>query len=161
MPKALSAIVAMSMNRVIGKDNALPWHLPDDLKHFKKLTLNKTIIMGRKTYESIGKPLPNRKNIILTRQLNYQAPDCMVVNNIDAVLNNDEECFLIGGAEIFQKYLPKISTLYLTIIHATVEGDTFFPPLDENEWLEVERIFHEADKEHIYSFSFVTLKNLK
>src|SRR6188472_2703937 len=115
----LSAIVAMAENRVIGKNNQLPWHLPADLKHFKTITTGHPILMGRKTHESIGKPLPNRQNIILTRDSNYVAAGCTVVTSVKAALQKAEspEVFIIGGAEIYRQLLPQVQRLYLTIVH--------------------------------------------
>lgn len=124
----LSFIVAMDENNVIGKDNDLPWYLPNDLKYFKKMTSGHTIIMGRKTFESIGRPLPNRKNIVLTRDQQYKAEGCTVIHSVDELESylHEDEVFLIGGAELFKTTLPKADRLYITRIHATFDGDTFF-----------------------------------
>ena len=126
----LSIVVAMADNRVIGQDNRLPWHLPADLKHFKQLTTGKPILMGRKTWESIGRPLPERTNIVITRDPDYQAAGCTVVHSVDAALRAAEphsEVMVIGGAELYRQVLPEVSTIYLTQVHADVEGDTVFP----------------------------------
>lgn len=156
----ISAIFAMSENRVIGKNNQLPWHLPADLKHFKQITMGNPILMGRKTYESIGKPLPGRCNIVITRDTNYQAPGCVVVNSVESALaavKDNDEIFIIGGALLYQETLPLTQRLYMTLIHHSFDGDTFFPALNENEWQEVERTDHPADENNKYSYSFVTL----
>lgn len=156
----ISGIVAVGQNQVIGKDNRLPWHLPADLKHFKNVTMGRPILMGRKTYESIGKPLPGRCNVIITSDETYQAPGCVIANSISMALTSvsySEEVFVIGGAGLFQQMLPQIERLYLTIIHHQFDGDTFFPPLDWSEWKEDEHEDHKPDKENKYSYSFLTL----
>ncbi len=159
----LSAIVAMSENRVIGKDNRLPWHLPADLIYFKKTTINKPILMGRKTYESIGRPLPQRKNIIITRDQNFIAPGCQVFNSIDvalASLAEQEEVLIIGGATLYQQMLPRMQRIYLTIIHQQFEGDAFFPEFNMQEWREIERSDHEPDEKNKYPYSFTILDRI-
>lgn len=160
-----SAIVAMTKHHVIGRQNQLPWHLPNDLKRFKLLTTGHPIIMGRKTYESIGKPLPNRTNIILTREPHFEAPGCEVFNNIDQALdyaanldNRGNEVFIIGGAEIYRLFLPMINYLYLTIVEADIEGDTYFPELNLTEWKEVSSETHAADERHAYGYQFLEWK---
>lgn len=158
----LSAIAAMSENRVIGIENQLPWHLPADLKHFKTLTTGHPILMGRKTYESIGRPLPNRTNIIITRNADFTAPGCVVVTSIEdaitrAAEENAQEIFIIGGAEVYKQLLPHVQRIYLTIVHEQFAGDAFFPELDLKEWKEVERETHAADENNAYSYSFITL----
>lgn len=160
----ISIIVAMDENRVIGNHNQLPWHLPADLKHFKQLTLDKPVIMGRKTYESIGKPLPQRRNIIISRQADFSALDCEVVASLDAALNltaNENERMIIGGAQIFQAALPMVTTIYLTVIHHSFEGDVFFPALDMQQWRETSREVHQPDEKNNYSYSFITLQHRK
>jgi dihydrofolate reductase len=159
----LSAIAALSENRVIGINNQLPWHLPADLKHFKTLTTGHPIVMGRKTYESIGRPLPNRTNIILTRDANYQAPGCFVFNDINSAMQSDavqnaNEIFIIGGAMIYAELLPQIERLYLTIVKTVIEGDAFFPEIIANEWQEVGRESHEADEANLYAYDFVLME---
>lgn len=159
----LSAIVAMSENRVIGVNNQLPWHLPADLKHFKTLTTGHPIVMGRKTFESIGKPLPNRTNIILTRDPTYLATGCLVVTSIAEALNlsavkQTNEIFIIGGATIYKQLLPQINKLYLTLVHTTIVGDTYFPPIEMSEWIEEAREEHAADEVNRFDYSFVTLR---
>ncbi len=161
----ISAIVAMSENRVIGDHNHLPWHLPADLKHFKTLTKGHPILMGRKTFESIGRPLPNRTNIVITSNPTFKAPGCIVVTSIDeaiqhALSNNNEEIFIIGGANVFQQSMPYVSRIYLTIVHEEFEGDAFFPEINMNEWNEMESITHAADDENDYSYSFLTLERI-
>lgn len=159
----LSAIVAMSENRVIGIDNQLPWRIPADLKHFKTITTGHPILMGRKTFESIGRPLPNRTNIILTRNANYDAPGCVVVTSIDdAIAKADPatEIFIIGGAEIYQQCLARVDQLYLTIVHEQFEGDAFFPELNSMEWREEDRVDHVADNENPYAYSFIKLRRI-
>lgn len=161
----LSAVLAMSENRVIGKNNQLPWRLPADLKHFKAITTGHPILMGRKTYESIGRPLPNRTNIILTHNPLFQAPGCIVVTSVDeairdASLENKEEIFVIGGAEIYKLLLPVTQRIYLTIVHHQFEGDAYFPELVEGAWKEVEKIEHRADGENAYDYSFLRLERV-
>jgi dihydrofolate reductase len=158
----ISAIAAMSENRVIGDDNQLPWHLPADLKHFKNLTSGHPILMGRKTYESIGRPLPNRTNIIISRNTDFEAQGCTVVKDIDEAIacakkQNSEEIFIIGGAEVYKQLLPAIDRIYLTIVHEDFEGDAFFPELDMKEWKESERVRHEADEINEFAYSFIVL----
>lgn len=158
----LSAIVAMSDNRVIGDKNQLPWHLPADLKYFKNLTSGHPILMGRKTYESIGRPLPNRTNIILTRNAEFTAPGCLVVTTIEEAMEcareaQSDEIFIIGGAEVYKQLLPHIERIYLTIVHDQFDGDAFFPELDEDQWQEVSRQNHDADENNEFDFSFVVL----
>ena len=137
---SLSIIVAMSKNRVIGKDNKIPWHLSEDLKRFKKITMGHPIIMGRKTYESIGRPLPGRENIVITRNPKFKAEGITVVHSLeDAVRGKDpnEELFIIGGAEIYKSALPQVEKLYMTRIEKDFEGDAFFPELDSEKDFEV------------------------
>jgi len=156
----IAAIFAMSKNRVIGKDNQLPWHLPADLKHFKTITMNKPILMGRKTFQSIGRALPGRCNVVITHDVNFQAPGCVVVHSIatalDAVSYSDD-VFVIGGAFLYEQLLPRTQRLYMTLVHQDVEGDTFFPDINMAEWQEVERVDHSADEQNHYSYSFITL----
>lgn len=163
----VSLIVAVSENNVIGKDNDLVWNLPDDMKFFKKTTNGHFVIMGRKNYESIPekfRPLPNRTNVIITRQTNFQAKDCLVVNDINQALDlaknaQEQEAFIIGGGQIYQLALQNdlVDRIYLTRIHDEFEGDTFFPELSE-QWKEVHRQWHPADEKHNSSFSFITLE---
>ena len=160
----LSLVVAMAANGVIGRDNRLPWHLPADLKHFKQLTTGKPILMGRKTWESIGRPLPERTNIVITRDTDYTAADCVVVHSVDAALRaaeHHDEVMIIGGSELYRQLLPQVSTIYLTRVHADIEGDAFFPELDYGEWREVERVDCEPDEKNAYPYSFITLERVR
>ena len=150
----------MAANRVIGKDNQLPWHLPADLKHFKETTMGKPILMGRKTWESIGRPLPGRTNIVVTRDENYDAPGCVVVHSIEAAMqaaSPQEEVMVIGGAEFYRQVLPRADCIYLTRINEDFEGDTLFPELDSSEWQEIERVDCDADDKNPHSYSFIKL----
>lgn len=159
----IAAIVAMSENYVIGHNNQLPWHLPADLRHFKNVTTGKPILMGRKTYESIGRPLPNRYNIVVTRDANFEAPGCLVVNSIEtglAAVAEQDEVYVIGGALLYQQMLPRIQRLYVTIIHHEFMGDTYFPAISPNDWREVERIDHKADEQNLYPYSFVVMDRI-
>lgn len=159
----ISLIAALTENRVIGKDNDLPWHLPDDMKYFMQTTSGHHVIMGRKNYESIPakfRPLPNRTNIVVTRQNDYHAPGCSVVNSISqgidmAIENHEPEVFIIGGAEIYTQSLAMANRLYLTEIKTSLEGHAFFPTFDAHAWQEVSRKHHPMDEKHIYAFDFV------
>jgi dihydrofolate reductase len=156
----LSIVVAVDRNNVIGKDNKLIWHLPADLRHFKRLTMGNYMIMGRKTYESIGKALPGRVSVVVTRQ-NLDLEDCIVVHSVEealALVPPDREVNVIGGAEIFRQTLPFTSVIHLTTIHHAFEGDTFFPALDPKEWKTVWEEYHEADEKNPYPFTFSTLE---
>jgi dihydrofolate reductase len=156
----ISIVVAMAANRVIGRDNQLPWHLPADLKHFKETTMGKPILMGRKTWESIGRPLPGRTNIVITRDENYDAPGCVVVHSIEAALQaaaKQDEVMIIGGAEFYRQVLPQTDRIYLTRINEDFDGDTLFPELDSSEWQEAGRIDCDADENNPHSYSFITL----
>ena len=164
----ISLIAAMTRNRVIGYQNRMPWHLPADLQHFKAITLGKPIIMGRKTFESIGKPLPNRQNIVLTRSIEnlngYSMGEACLAPTLDQALALAEpqtEIMIIGGSELFQQALPLASRMYLTLIDVELEGDTFFPEWNPAEWHEIEREDHEPDDKNLYQYSFVTLDNVK
>lgn len=159
MPARVSLIAALAENRVIGRDNALPWRLPADLKRFRRLTTGHPVILGRKNYESIGRPLPDRTNIVVTRKGGYLAPGCIVVDSLAAAYTaagETSEIFIIGGAEIYALTLASADRLYLTQVHATVPGDTYFPAFDSRDWLEIERERHEADASHVYAYSFIT-----
>ncbi len=158
----ISMISALAKNRTIGKKNALPWHLPADLKHFKEKTTGKTIVMGLNTFKSVGeRPLPNRKNVVLTDDKNYQAPTGVVLaHSIDEVLEmtkNDGEIMISGGAMVYKQFLPMADRLYLTYIDHDFDGDIFFPEFDMNEWKEVSRENHEPDEKNKYKYSFVVL----
>lgn len=157
----ISGIVAVSENRVIGKNNQLPWHCPADLKHFKEITMGKPILMGRKTFESIGRVLPGRMNIIITSDENYQAPGCIVATTIDTALkaiDYSNEIFVIGGASLFQCMMPLIQRLYLTLIHHSFDGDVFFPEIDWSAWNEIEHVNHKPDEKNPFAYSFITLE---
>jgi len=159
----ISIVVAMDANGVIGRDNELPWHLPADLQHFKKTTMGKPILMGRKTWESIGRPLPGRTNIVITRDSDYQADGCVVVNSIDAAMaaaGEQDEVMVIGGAEFYRQVLPRADTLYLTRIHASFDGDTVFPELNAADWREVERSDQSADEKNPHDYSFIRLERV-
>ncbi|HEY2580573.1 MAG TPA: dihydrofolate reductase [Mucilaginibacter sp.] len=156
----VTIVVAISENHVIGKDNKLLWHLPNDLKHFKDITTGHTIIMGRKTYESVGKPLPRRRNIIITRQ-SIAIEGCEVVNSIEAALAlcaSENEVFIVGGAEIYKQSIHLTNRIYLTIVHKQFDGDSFFPELNKNEWKEVSHEDHEPDDKNRLPYSFITLE---
>ncbi|WP_340032662.1 dihydrofolate reductase [Paenibacillus sp. FSL K6-1122] len=134
----VSIIVAMDKNRLIGDMGRLPWHIPWDLKYFKEMTLNKNVVMGRTTYESIGKALPYRTNIVLTSDSNYTAKDCIVVNNIsevyDYINESNQDTFIIGGSSIYEQFLPLVDSMFINEIQHTFNGDSYFPLFDENEW---------------------------
>ncbi len=159
----LSIVVAIAENRAIGKNNQLLWHLPADLKHFKQITSGHTIIMGRKTYDSIGKPLPNRRNIVITRQSGLQIEGVEVVGSLEeaiALCKAENEVFVIGGAEIYQTALPLTQKIYLTTIHESFEADAFFPEINANEWLETEKESHDPDEKNALGYTFSTLRRL-
>ena len=156
----LSLIVAMDENRLIGSDNALPWHLPADLAYFKRTTMGKAIVMGRKTFESIGRPLPGRRNIVVSRNPDFSAAGCEVVADIDgalAICAGDEEIMLIGGASLYRQILPRADRLYLTLIHHAFDGDTWFPELNPDQWREENRQDFDADDRNPYAYSFIDL----
>ncbi len=156
-------VVAMSENRAIGKDNQLLWQMPADLQHFKKITMGKPILMGRKTYQSIGRPLPGRTNVIVTRDENFKADGCVVVHSIEAALmavEDQEEICVIGGAELFQQMLPLVEKIYLTIVHHEFAADTFFPEINVAEWKEIEKVTHEADEKNKYAYDFLVLQKI-
>ncbi len=164
----VSLIAALTQNKVIGKNNDLPWQLPDDMKYFMQKTKGHHVIMGRKNYDSIPekfKPLPNRTNIVVTRQKNFQAKDCHVVHSLEDAMaiaeqQNEPEVFLIGGAEIYKQGLPFTNRMYLTEIKTNLEGDTFFPEFNKQLWKEQSRIHHSADDRHAYAFDFVVYEKL-
>lgn len=162
----LAIIVAHSSNRVIGIGNKLPWYLPEDLKYFKRITQGKPIIMGRKTFESIGRPLPGRANIVITRDQQWQAEGVRVVHGLDeaielagdiALIDGVEEALVIGGAEIYAQALPRVDRLYLTEVHTELEGDAWFPELDRAHWQEMLREDFPAQEPNPYDYSFVVL----
>ncbi|RFA31436.1 hypothetical protein CAI21_02145 [Alkalilimnicola ehrlichii] len=160
----VSFIVAMTDDRVIGRGNDLPWHIPDDLAHFKRITLGKPIIMGRRTYDSIGRPLPKRHNIVVTRDPQFHADGCTIVHTPESALfaaGDVDEVMVIGGSGMFEAFLPLADQLYLTIVHAEIEGDTFFPRLNEEEWLEMDRNEHGPGPGSPHPLSFITYKRAK
>lgn len=154
----LSLIVAMDDNRLIGSNNGLPWQLPADLAFFKRTTMGKPIVMGRKTFVSIGRPLPGRRNIVITRDSSFSAQGCEIVNGIQQALSlcsDMEEIMLIGGASLYQQTIDQATRLYITRIHHSFEGDTWFPEFDLNDWKQVNREDHEADPSNPYAYSFL------
>jgi dihydrofolate reductase len=159
MARDAVAIVAMADNGVIGRDNGLPWHLPDDLKRFKALTMGHALLMGRKTYDSIGRPLPGRRNLVLTRNPRWQATGTETVRTLEEARARagDSTLFVIGGAEVFALAWPVVGRLELTEVHAAPQGDTRLEGFDRREWRETFREAHAADARHAAPFSFVTL----
>lgn len=160
----LSIIVAAARNGVIGRNNALPWHLPEDLRYFKRITLGKPVVMGRRTFESIGRLLPGRTNIVVTRQPDYVFEGLQVVASLEqalalaeniALIDGVEELMVIGGAEIYRAALPVAARIYLTEVHADVEGDAFLPAIEWSEWREISRQHFAADDGNPYPYSFV------
>jgi dihydrofolate reductase len=156
----ISLLVAASENNAIGKNNQLLWHLPRDMKFFKNITWAMPVVMGRKTFESMGgKPLTGRKNIIITRQKNWKSDGVLVVNSLDAVIDlvrelDYQELFIIGGGEIYKQAFDRADKIYLTRIHATIDGDTFFPVIDESKWTLKNNTDNPADEKHAYAYSF-------
>lgn len=164
----ISLIVAMANDRVIGKDNDMPWHLPADLKHFKAVTLGKPVIMGRKTHESIGMVLPGRKNIIISRNPNYRSDfhneHCEVVTSLEAALDvaqGEEEIMIIGGANIYGQMIEQADKLYLTFIDLDTDGDARFPDWTYHDWKEVSREQHQPDEKNKYNYQFVELERIE
>ena len=157
----LSLIVAIGENNEIGKGGKMPWHLPADLKHFKALTLGKPVIMGRRTFEAIGKPLPGRRNIVVSRNSRFYARDCETAASLtDALVlaAGSPEIMVIGGGEIYREALPRAQRIYLTQVHARFDADTFFPQLDSAEWRETAHEDHIADERNPFAYSFITLE---
>jgi dihydrofolate reductase len=160
-PPLISLIVAMADNGVIGRGNALPWRLPADLRRFRSLTLGKPVLMGRRTFDSIGRPLAERVNLVLTRDVRWTAAGARAVHTLHEALEQAggrPELVAIGGAEIYRLALPLARRIYLTQVHAGLDGDTFFPAFDRQEWREVERSAQPADERHAYPFTFLTLE---
>lgn len=154
----INLIVAVDENNGIGKNNKLPWHLPADLKHFKTLTSGHPIIMGRKTLDSIGKALPNRQNIVISRKPGLMIPGADVVDSIGKAVElckTEENIFIIGGAQIFEQSIPLAHFLYLTVIHFNFDADTFFPELEKDKWISVDSISFEADDKNRYPYTFI------
>ena len=161
----ISLIVAMAQNRVIGRDNQMPWHLPEDLRYFKRITLNKPVVMGRNTFESIGKPLPHRTNIVISRNPDYRIDGAVVVNSLEAALQvcrdlKAAEAMIIGGAQIYAQALPMADLLYLTEVAAHIEGDASFPEFDRSQWQETARESHQASDNNPWDYAFVVLEKL-
>lgn len=157
----VSIVVAIAENNAIGKDNQLLWHLPADLKHFKDITSGHTVIMGRKTYDSIGKPLPNRRNIVVTRNRELELPGTEITNSLEealALCEGTEEIFIIGGAELYNRALAATNRIYLTKVHQTYEADTFFPEIDPAEWKELSIENHLPDEKNKVAYTFSTLE---
>ncbi len=153
----VTLIVAVADSGVIGRDNTLPWHLPADLQRFKRITMGKPILMGRKTFESIGKPLPGRENIVVTRDPNYRRDGIRVVHDAESALRaaaDAPEVMVIGGAELFRALLPRAGRIHLTRVHGNIAGDVRWPALDERAWQVVEREVHPADERHAYAMTF-------
>lgn len=160
----VSAIVAAAENNAIGKDNELLWHLPNDLRFFKQTTSGHAVIMGRKTYESVGKPLPNRRNLVVTRQKDYLLEGAEVVHSLEAALarcSDETEVFIVGGAEIYRQALPITHRVYLTRVHAELPGDAYFPDLHERDWVLVSEEKHNPDERHAYGYSFQVYERRK
>ena len=156
-----SLVVAMAANRVIGRDNAMPWRLPADIAHFKQVTMGHPIVMGRRTYQSIGKPLPGRKNIVVTRDRAFQAPGCTVVPSLEAAwqaAGDAEEVCVIGGTSLFAETLPIADVIHLTEVEADVPGDTYFPEFDRSQWREKEIARQPADARHAYPIRILELE---
>lgn len=161
----VSLVAAMAENRVIGRGGGLPWRLPDDLKHFKRLTVDHTVIMGRKTFDEIKRPLANRRNVIISRNRAFRPPSVTVVPSLEEALAlgaTEREVFVIGGGEIYRQALPLADRIYLTVVHAQVEGDTWFPVFETTDgWVLEEETPHPADDRHAYSFTFRTYRRLR
>ena len=156
----ITLIAALAKNRVIGKDNQIPWHLPADLKHFKEMTMGKPVLMGRKTFESIGKPLPGRRNVVISRQKDYKIVGVEMFCSIEEALialQNEPEVMVIGGAEIYRQTLPRATRLVLTFVEGEFKGDTYFPEWKNKEWQEKAREYHFPDEKNAYPYSFVEL----
>jgi dihydrofolate reductase len=160
----IAFVVARDRHGVIGKDGRLPWRLPDDMRHVRDLTVGKPLIMGRRTFDSIGRPLPNRVSIVLTRDPDFRCDGCLVARTIDealALADDAPEVIVFGGAGVFRDFLPRADRIYLTEVDTEAAGDTYFPPLDLTEWREVDRKTHPADARHPFAFTFVVLERVR
>jgi len=160
----VSLVAAMAENRVIGHSGGLPWHLPLDLQFFKKLTVDHTVIMGRRTFDEVKRPLANRRNVVITRNLSFRPHGVTVVPSLEEALAlgaTEDEVFVIGGGEIYRLALPRADRIYLTIVHAVVEGDTYFPEFEGSAWVLEEEERHEADAKHAYPFTFRTYSRIR
>lgn len=156
----ISLIAALTPDHVIGKGNDLPWRIPDDLRHFKRTTRGKPVIMGRKNHLSIGRPLPDRHNIVMTRDPDFQAPGCTIAADADAALaaaGDADEVMIIGGAEIYRLFLPRADRLYLTWVHTVIDGDTWFPTFEQTDWRVIDDHHQAPDDNTPYSLHFQTL----
>ncbi len=161
----VSLIAALDEGNGIGFQGALPWNLPADMRHFRRLTLHHHVVMGRKTYESIGRALPGRIMLVVTHQPDYQAPDCLVVPSLDAALKRshdagEEEVFIIGGQSIYNQSLPLADRLYLTRVHACLDADAFFPLIVPSDWRLIDSVPHATDGQHIHAFTFEILERV-
>ena len=157
----VSLVVAAAKNNVIGRDGELPWHLPDDLRHFKRLTTGKPVIMGRRTFESIGRPLPDRRNIVMTRDPDYVATGCDVVTSVSDALDlagDGMEVMVIGGGQVYRDFLPRADRIYLTRVQADIEGDTHFPEIDASDWMLVSSEHHDTDEKHAWAFEMMVFE---
>jgi len=160
----IAFVVAYDRGRAIGKDNRLPWRLPDDMRHVRNVTMGKPMIMGRRTWDSIGRPLPGRTSIVLTRDREFRCDGCLVARTPEEAMKLAgavPEIIVFGGARVFEEFLPRADRIYLTEVETTVDGDTHFPAIDLAEWREIERTRHPADERHPYAFSFVTLDRVR
>lgn len=160
----ISLVAAMAENRVIGKGGELPWRLPDEMRHFKRLTVDHTVIMGRRTFDEIKRPLDNRRNVVISRNPEFRPHGATVVPSLKEAIAlgaTENEVFVIGGGEIYRLALPLADRLYLTVVHASVEGDTTFPPFEEGEWVLVNEERHPADDRHVHAFSIRTYHRIR
>lgn len=160
----ISLIVAMDENRAIGYKNKLPWNLPSELKYFRETTKSKPVIMGRRTFDSIGRPMPERLNIVVTRDRSYRADNCIVVNSKEDALKaakDSSEIMVIGGAEIYRLFFPMANRLYITKVHGAFEADTYFPEFNEDEWVKVRESFVEKGSENSHSYTIMVLERKK
>lgn len=159
----LAIIAAISKNRVIGVNNRLPWHLPADLRHFREITMGKPILMGRKTFDSIGRPLPGRTNVVITRDKGYQPRGCTVYKSLDTALDqliDHEAVMVIGGAALYEACFPLAAYLYITLVHHVFEGDTYFPNIRSSDWTEMERQDLERDSKNPFDYSFIQYQKI-
>lgn len=157
----IALVAAMGRNRVIGKDGAMPWHLPAELKHFRRVTRGQVVVMGRKTYESIGGPLKGRTNIVLTHDPGFEAPGCEVAHSVEALVADERPLYVIGGAQLYRQFLPHADVLHLTRIDADFDGDTFFPEIDPDEWRVVAAEPHPRDEKNAYGFTIETYQRIR
>jgi len=160
----IAFVVARDRRGVIGKDGRLPWRLPDDMRHVRELTVGKPLIMGRRTFDSIGRPLPDRVSIVLTRDPAFRCDGCLIARTTDealALAGDAPEVIVFGGAGVFKDFLPRADRIYLTEVDTEVAGDTYFPALDPREWREAERKAHPADAKHPFAFTFVVLERAR